>query len=194
MINTPVPYVKRRRAAIISCLYWGALVFLLLLSIAGCARDPASYPPPPQSAPLPPLEAGALLGFIEMNAVDAPSYIVRDIAPAVEGALWRWAWRRPAIRVSVPGGDGLRFVMNFAVPEALLSKTGPIVITFAVNGRILDKVRYATPGTKTFEKPVPSTLLRAGEIAILTAEPDKTLRYGEGVDLGFIMIGAGFKP
>ncbi len=164
-----------------------------MLSIAGCARSPGSYPPPAQSAPPPPLEGSALLSFIEMNAAEAPAYIVRDISAAVEGGLWRWARQRPAIRVAVPGMDRFRFVMDFALPDAT-AKGGPVTITFAVNGHILDTVRYTTPGRKNFEKPAPSALLRAGEIAILTAVPDKTVRSPHGEELSLLMISAGFKP
>ncbi|MSV27626.1 MAG: hypothetical protein EXQ52_02625 [Bryobacterales bacterium] len=164
-----------------------------MLFIAGCARSPGSYPPPAQSPPPPPLEGSALLSFIEMNAADAPAYIVRDIGPAVEGGLWRWARQRPAIRAAVPATDRFRFVMDFVIPDAT-AKGGPVTIAFAVNGHILDTVRYTTPGRKNFETAAPPALLRAGEIAILTAVPDKTVRSSDGEELSLLMISAGFKP
>jgi hypothetical protein len=127
-----------------------------------------------------------------MNAPDVQAYLVRDVSPQLEGG--GWAGPRPSIRAAVPAAGAFRFIMNLVVPEAVLAKTGPITVAFAVDGRVLGKALYTTAGEKTFEKPVPPGLLTPGDLATLSAESDKTIAAGDGRILSFILTGAGFKP
>jgi hypothetical protein len=63
-----------------------------------------------------------------------------------------------------------------------------------VNGRLLDKVRYATPGLKQFEKPVPSDWLSADADTTIEMSVDKLyVAPKDGVKFGVILQRIGFK-
>jgi hypothetical protein len=64
-----------------------------------------------------------------------------------------------------------------------------------VNGRPLDKIRYATPGLKQFEKPVPPDWLAADADTTLAMSVDKLyVAPKDGVKFGVILQRIGFKP
>ena len=73
-----------------------------------------------------------------------------------------------------------------------MAVTGPVTISYIVNGRLLDKVRYDTPGAKHFEKPVDSSWLKANADTVVTMELDKAWTPEPGVKLGVTLTRAGF--
>jgi hypothetical protein len=70
--------------------------------------------------------------------------------------------------------DGVRYVVDFALPEVTFKETGPVTVRFYVNGHELDSVYYARPGIQHFEKPVPPAWIPSGRESIVSAEIDKT--------------------
>lgn len=162
-----------------------------LLLLAACA--PESYPPPAQRKPLPGFSPNPAGHVVHMNDPDAETHFVRDVSKTLEGGLWRWAYRRPELSFSLSSTENLRFFMDFAIAEATFKDTGPVTISFLVNGNLLDRVRYDRPGEQHFEKPVPSQWLRTDRQTVVAAEPDKVWTSKiDGAQLGFILIRAGF--
>lgn len=126
-----------------------------------------------------------------MDDADAEDHFVRDIAPHLD-ATWRWGAKHPLLRVRPMTVENLHYVMELALPEGTFRSTGPVNISFFVNDHLLDRVRYDTSGTHTFEKAVPAGWLRAGEDAMLGAEIDKVYMDGR-LPLGFIIVSMGLR-
>ena len=83
--------------------------------------------------------------------------------------------------------------MDFSIVENTFRKTGPVTLSFFVNGKLLDKARYDKPGQFRFEKPVDPSMLQAESINLVAIEPDRLwVSKADGTTLGFILIAAGF--
>jgi len=168
------------------------LVAVMVAGMSSCQRYPESYPPPEQRQPLTAAEAGEEKSFVEMNAADAASYFVRDVR-GLEANQWRWTGQRPTLHFVLDQVENLKFVMDFAVAGAVLEQTGPLTVSFRINGRLLARETYATHGEKHFEKPVQASWLEAGGDTIVSAELDKVwVSPTDGVKLGIILKRAGF--
>jgi hypothetical protein len=162
-----------------------------VILLSACSAVPEDYPPPEQRTGLG-LRARAR-SWINMNDPDAPAHIVRDVSDAVEAGSWRWTFRRPQLKFFLAGIEGLTFVMEFSIAESTFRETGPVTLSFFVNGQPLDKVRYVKPGHFRFEKPVHPSMLRPEAINEVAIEPDKVwVSKTDAATLGFILIAAGF--
>jgi hypothetical protein len=159
---------------------------------AGCSREPEAYPPPFQRPPLGGQQQ-AVGRFVKMTDDNAGLYFVRDIQDSLEGSGWRWAHDRPELRFMLDKTAGLSYSMDFSFPENNFKQTGPVTVTFFVNGRQLDRVRYTTPGDKHFQKAVPAGWLRTGEYTLCRAEVDPPwVAPSDKAWLGFVLLRAGF--
>ena len=166
------------------------LLLLTLLVSAGCSRGPEWYAPPPQRTPS---EASAFGRYIDMNSPNADAHLLRDISHTVEGGVWRWAGQHPQMRFHVDTVSNLKFSLDFSIAEATFQETGPITLTFLINGRLLDKLQFARAGDHHYEKPVPESLLRVGQENLVEIEPDKVWTSKEdGARLSILLIRAGF--
>ncbi|HTM48831.1 MAG TPA: hypothetical protein VL285_09135 [Bryobacteraceae bacterium] len=170
--------------------------FYILLSIfilAGCVNIPDSYAPPVQRKPLGGTEPNPIGHFVNMGDLNATAYIVKDVADGVEAGSWRWARKRPELRFFLETTEHLNFKADFSIAESLFKETGPVAISFFVNGNLLDTVKYSEPGEKHFEKPVAAEILHAGTMNFAAMEIDKVwVSKTDGAVLGFILTRAGF--
>ncbi|HEY1338530.1 MAG TPA: hypothetical protein VGF59_13525 [Bryobacteraceae bacterium] len=121
----------------------------------------------------------------------AADYIVRDVAPEV--GFQRWAFRSPELKFRVKSAEGLKFAMDFAVPEVTFRDTGPVTISGGVNGQSIGMMRCDHPGDYRFEKPVPAAAVdpERDVHVTLTAEP-RWISPQDGAQLSFLLRGAGF--
>jgi hypothetical protein len=119
--------------------------------------------------------------------------VVQDVRDLLEAGAWRWTSRRPELRIYLDDIRGLKFTTDFAVPESVFRHTGPVTITFLVNGHLLDRVKCEQPGERHFEKPMPESWLRTRWLNFVTMEPDKTWSDAK-FTYGFILTRAGFAP
>jgi hypothetical protein len=167
-----------------------ALAFLLL---AGCVRGPESYPPPIQRKPLPDLGESASGMLVNMSDENAGAHFVRDISPGLEGGRWRWTNQRPELKFFLESAKGLKLVWDFSVAEVTFKETGPVTVSFYVNGRAVGRVPCPKPGDYKFVQPVRQDLLRANEYNTIAAQADKLwVSPADGAKLGFTMTRAGF--
>jgi hypothetical protein len=169
------------------------LVAAAAVCLASCKSVPDSYAPPiqrkPLTAPLP-LPYGHLVNMNDPNALD---YIVHDVSPVLEGSVFRWAYKRPELRFALTTTTHLSYVMDFALPADNFRQTGPVTISVFINDKLLDAVRYDTPGRKTFRKEVPAAWLRTDSPVFVAAEIDKLyVSPKDGAKLGFVLTRAGF--
>lgn len=166
------------------------LVVCASLGLAACDRSPGAFPLPQQEP--------EFIGFkthsvrvLNMADADAPSHFVRDIETDLHGT-WRWALQRPAVRIRVHQGEGLKYLIDFTLPKITFEDTGPVTIAFTVNDRQLDKVKYVHAGDYHFEKIVPPGWVQAGSDVIVGAEIDKLwISKLDGQKFGFIITRLG---
>ncbi len=162
------------------------------LCLASCDRLPESYPPPEQRHPAPEFNPGPGL-MVDMSDQDVAIHIVKDIYGQANPA-WRWTSQNPTVRLLLLSTDGLTFHADFAIWEDSFKITGPLEITYLVNGRLLDKVRYDTPGLKHFDKPVPSDWLAVDSDTVVGMSVDKLyVSPRDHGKFGVILVRMGFK-
>jgi len=160
------------------------------LAIGACQRGPSPYPLPEQEP--------QFIGFkphaervLNMADADAPSYFLRDIQPDLHES-WRWAMRRPAVKIKVHAATNVKYTLDFALPEITFRDTGPVTIAFMVNDHLLARVRYEHAGSYHFEKEVPEAWLTPGTEATVGAEIDKMWTSTlDGAQFGFIIMRMG---
>jgi len=168
-----------------------SLAFLLMVA---CQRPPDSYPPPEQRAPLsiPEPSVGSIM--LNMNDPDAPAHFVKDIGASLEGATWRWTQKRPTLKILLVKTKGLKFSTDFTIWEGTMKQTGPVNISFFIDDKLLDSVRYDTPGYKHFEMPVEPEWVQTATETVLAAEIDKLyIDPTDKTQLGFILTKMGFE-
>ena len=161
------------------------------LVAAGCNALP-DYPPPPQREALIRPAANGLSYFLNVANPNADAYIVQGIGAKTEGGGFRWAFAHPVLRFTVPPMDHPKFVMDFALPEPTFRVTGPLTLTFSINGRFFDQRRFAEMGQQHYEREVPAGFLRIGALNLVSIDPDKVFTAEDGAKLGFPFSRAGF--
>jgi hypothetical protein len=158
----------------------------------GCTRLPESFPPPPQQTPLTVPHTGELGFFLSMTDPNADAYLVKDVADHGPGT-WRWVFDHPVLRFFIPDLPRLKFAMDFAIPERTLRDTGPVTLTFTVNGHLLDRLRCEQPGEQHYTHDVPPAMLRANALNLVGIDPDPVwVSKADGGRLAFILSRAGF--
>ena len=120
---------------------------------------------------------------------DAEPLLAAEIGP-LEGGRFRWTGQHPAVRLELSKTDGLRLRARFWVAEEALRQTGPIEIAYVVNGAVVGRERYSTPGEQVFDKPVAADVLRTG-VNEVRLEIDKVYRHDDA-RLGVALVELGF--
>ncbi|MBI4875233.1 MAG: hypothetical protein HY822_11430 [Acidobacteria bacterium] len=142
---------------------------------------------------LPEAEQAAIGFLVSMNDPNAESSFVRDISPALEGGQWRWTYVRPELKMHLKSVRGLKLVWEIGLAVATFERTGPVTISFFVNGQPAGKLPCPKPGDYRFEQPVRPSLLRANGENFIAAQADKLwVSPTDGVKLGFTLTRAGF--
>jgi hypothetical protein len=171
-----------------------AVLLCCLLCLAACDRLPESYPPPEQRQPIAGLDPGSDAMMVSMENSVADPVIVKDIYPG-GGISWRWTKQDPTVKILVLSANNVRFIVDFAIWDDGFKTTGPVEISFLVNGKLLDKVRYTTPGNKHFEKAVPADWLAVNTEATVGLSIDKLyIAPQNGAKYGVILASLGLKP
>jgi hypothetical protein len=136
---------------------------------------------------------GRLGAYVAMNDPEAVSYLVHDVDATLQAGTWRWGGAHPRLRFFVETARDWKLSVKFSLAEAHFKETGPVTISFFVNGQLLDKVRYDQPGDKEFEKPVPETFLKPQQENLVGIESDKIWTSSQdGARLSVILRSAGF--
>lgn len=171
-----------------------ALLWMAAAALCACNRYPESYPPPEQRAPLTAEQTGEAKMFVAASDANAESYFVRDIG-GLEAGQWRWTGPNPTLHFVPDRRQGLKFVMDFAVASATYETTGPVTISWKVNGRPLATVRYEGHGDKHFEQAIPAEWIEAGEDVLVSASIRPVWKSpSDGAELGVIFSRAGLVP
>ena len=154
---------------------------------------PEPYAPPEQRQPFENFRPYRYSAVINMSDGDAASHFVQDISPGLS-ETWRWTGQRPTVRLLMHANENLHYTIDFTIPAVTFEQTGPVTISFLVNGHLLDSVRYTSPGDRHFTKPVPVEWVEKDKEATVAAEIDKLwVSKDDGSRLGFILTSIGLK-
>ncbi|MBV9768740.1 MAG: hypothetical protein JOZ32_04145 [Bryobacterales bacterium] len=168
-------------------------LLLCVLCLASCDRLPDTYPPPEQRHPVEGYNPGPDALMVNMDDSDADSRIVKDIYGATS-ASWRWTSQNPTVKLLLFSTENLKFIADYAIWDDGFKFTGPLEISFLVNGNLLDKIRYTTPGVKHFDKPVPADWLSVDFPTTVSMFIDKLyVAPRDGAKFGVILVRLGFK-
>jgi hypothetical protein len=160
--------------------------------LCACQNMPPAYAPPEQRAPFENFAPYRINRIINMADGDADNYIVHDVLRT--GGTWRWTGKHPELRVFLRTNQSLHYVVDLTVAGATFKDTGPVTVSFFVNGHLLDKATYSAPGPQHFDEPVPEDWVEARKDAIVGAEIDKPwISPADGVALGFILNRIGLR-
>src|SRR5664279_257886 len=103
------------------------------------------------------------------------------------------------VPLTVPRSGALGYYFSMADPnaDAYLVKdvadSGPVTLTFTINGKLLDRLRCEKSGEQHYAHDVPPGMLRAGAINMVAIDPDPVwVSKADGGRLGFILSRAGF--
>lgn len=185
MLRMPHPAAVLRQRQIL-------LIVPAALALSSCARIPDSYAPPIQRK-TPEEAAAGLKYYIHMNMPDAPDHFIEDVLPTVEAGGWRWTYQHPTLRFRVPAAKGLKLQVHLTVAEITFQQTGPVTISFFVNGHLLGTERYGSHGEQLFEKPVPPDWLTPDSPVTVRMDIDKMwVSPNDGARRGFILTRLGF--
>lgn len=131
--------------------------------------------------------------MVEMSNPDASWHIVQDIEPGAPGDQWRWTDQHPALKILAVTTQNLKLSVDFTLWDVAFRQTGPVELSFLVNDRMLDKIRYTAPGQKHFEKPIPPDWLTTDVESVVAVGIDKLYTAPQdGKKFGFILSRIGF--
>jgi hypothetical protein len=164
---------------------------IIVLSLCSCDRLPETYPPPEQRQPQALLPDPAAM-MVDMSDPDASQHVVKDIYDA-PGQPWRWTAKQPTVKVLVYATENVKLSTDFAIWDDGFKKTGPLELSFLVNGHLLGEEKYITPGYKHFEKAVPADWLSPDTESTIAVDVDKLyVSPLDGAKFGFILTRIGF--
>jgi hypothetical protein len=152
---------------------------------------PEPYAPPVQRQPFEDARPHRMTRIVAVADADAAGHFVKDIAQG-EPAPWKWTNQNPTVKVTPRTNQGLRYTIDFSVPEVTFKVTGPVTLTFQVNDHVLDTVRYTAFGEYHFEKAVPPEWVEPLKETTVGASIDKVwVSPADGARLGFVLTRIG---
>jgi hypothetical protein len=159
--------------------------------LSACQQMPEPYAPPVQRQPFEDSRPHKATRMVNMIDGDAASHFVQDFAPGTP-APWRWTNQKPTVKVAMRTNQNLRYVIDFSLPEVTFKTTGPVTMTFLVNDRELDRIRYTKFGEYHYEKAVPPEWIEPYKNTLVAASIDKVfVAPADGAKLGFILTRIG---
>jgi len=97
------------------------------------------------------------------------------------------------MKILLPSIESVTLVVDFSLWEGTLRFTGPVDVAFSVNGRLLERRHYVSPGLKHFEKLVPAEWLSLQNDTTASARIDPIYTdKNTGTKYGFILTRIGF--
>ncbi len=159
--------------------------------LMSCGSRPGSYPIPEQRS----LDLGSdpagVVAFINMADPVADDYIVRDVSH--DAGVYRWAFQHPEMRFRVRQTSHLRFTASLGIPEVTFKVTGPVTISYAIDGRRLGLLRCDHFGKYEVSEPIPDGWVQPDQYIHVTFEADrKWVSPDDGAQLSFLLFSAGF--
>ncbi len=167
------------------------LITGLAMLVSSCQNMPEPYAPPVQRQPFEDARPHRMSRIVNVADSDSVAHFVQDIAGGGP-APWKWTNQKPTVKVTPRTNQGLRYVIDFSLPEVTFKVTGPVTLSFLVNDHVLERVPYKAAGEYHFEKAVPPEWVEPLKDTMLAAEIDKVwVSPMDGARLGFILTRIG---
>jgi hypothetical protein len=167
------------------------LIASIAVLVSSCQNMPEPYAPPVQRQPFEEGRPHRMVRVVNTTDGDWIAHVVQDI-PLSEPGPWKWTGQKPTVKVVTRTNQGLRYVIDFVLPEVTFKATGPVTMTFLVNDHPLDSVRYTAFGEQHFEKAVPPEWVEPMKETLVAASIDKIwIAPADGAKLGFILTRIG---
>lgn len=133
--------------------------------------------------------------MVDMGSPAASDFFVKDVMPVPADQGWTWTGQNPTFRILALSTGSLKLVADFSIWDVALKQTGPVELSFFINGQLLDKVRYDSAGPKHFEKAIPATWVTSATESMVSVTIDKLwVSPEDGARFGFILSKIGFAP
>jgi hypothetical protein len=159
--------------------------------VSSCQNMPEPYAPPVQRQPFEDARPHRMSRMVVVADSDSAAHFVQDIAGGGP-APWKWTNQKPTVKVTPRTNQGLRYTIDFSLPEVTFKVTGPVTLSFLVNDHVLESVRYTASGEYHYEKAVPPEWVEPLKDTMLAAEIDKVwVSPTDGARLGFILTRIG---
>jgi len=136
-----------------------AVSLFALLLLTACSRESSFAPIPPQSPPVNAPDPPSVPCFFSMSEARADQAIVQGIPLGLGSGIHRWTAENAAVRCKLPTAGPWNIAMDFIVAARTIRDTGPITLTFRVNGREVAHLRCDHPGERQFRAPLPPELI-----------------------------------
>ena len=158
----------------------------LSIVLASCAPDP--YPPPPQyeqsRGPAPPV--------LELGFPNPHAKILADVVqdPGIKG--WQWTYAHPRFSFQLDRTDNLDFYLHFGLHDKAFVATGPVTLTIRINGDVIDRPQFDSPGLREYTHPVPERVLRLQNPVHVAIDVDPPWLTEDKEMLGIVLVAIGF--
>lgn len=126
----------------------------------------------------------------------ARQYIVKNVlASDGSAAGGYWTLDRPELQFRLSSVQHNVFREHFDIPADTLKQTGPLLIDFYINGRLLDQARFAGDGEIVYRHKVPPEWLKTGTPTIVEMHVrNPYVAPNGGARLGVLLRSAVFSP
>jgi hypothetical protein len=116
----------------------------------------------------------------------------------MEEYSWRWTAQRFSVVLRPPGGpmsESALLTVALAVPDSVIAKLGNITLSAAVGATSLSPETYIKPGSYTYKREVPASLLTKEEVRV-DFQLDKVMKpAGQDIrQLGLVVTSIGLEP
>lgn len=164
---------------------------LALLALASCKRSTQ------ETKDLVTEKATPLVSVVNVSDPAAATQLVRGFH-TVEAGAWRWTMKQFEVALKPPpGGAEKGAILDFklAVPEAVVSKFGPVTLNASINGLALAPETYQTPGQYTYTRDVPASALKGDAIVVqFTSDKGIAPSASDARELSLIAVSIGLDP
>jgi hypothetical protein len=131
------------------------------------------------------LDRHPALGYLPMNAPEAPAQIISGLYD-VESGAWRWMAESAVVLLKSPA-QPLPLEAVFTIPDPAPARH----VELLLNGRVVASATYGGPGAYTLKSPPQAP---AGETATATLTVDRTFSVsGDRRELGVVVASIGFR-
>jgi hypothetical protein len=128
-----------------------------------------------------------------VSSADAYKYFVDEIIMCQPKSVACWTLDAPELKFWLTSSEDRFLTAHFQISKDTLQQTGPLVIDYLINDRLLERVRYTEDGDHTYRHAVPADWLRTGDYTIVKMQiRNPYIAPADGAKLGVLLMSAGF--
>jgi hypothetical protein len=125
----------------------------------------------------------------------AAQHIVKGVLAADPKADGYWTLDQSELRFQLSSREHRYFRTHFTIPRDVFQQTGPLLVDFYINGRLLDRARFAQDGDVVYQHEVPPDWLRTdGVTTVQIRVHNPYVSPRDGARLAFVLKSAAFTP